>query len=104
MTAGSAGGEIDLPELWPFRGALVGAVELVPVAPRGVGRIEEGDVLGNGDLELADAIAVVDAADLLAGRLFFGGHDFGARSVDRVGEGDDANRGVARSSDLDSLE
>ena len=74
----------------------------MPVPAHRVDRVEEGDVLGDGDLEPADPVAVADAADFLARRLDpFG---FGAGAVDRVGEGNDPDRRIPRRTDLGELE
>src|SRR5260221_6829426 len=102
MALGGAGGEIDLPVLGPGRGALVAAVEAMLVAAGGVDRVEERHPLGDGDLELPDAIAVLDPADLLTRGLGFSG--FGTGRIDGVLEGDDSDRGGPRDADLDRVQ
>ena len=72
------------------------------VAAGGIDRVEEGHPLRDGDLELADPVAVRDAADLLAASGRRGARR--RRLVDRVGEGDDPHRGVPGRAHLDGLE
>ncbi len=96
------GGEVDLAVLGPAGGALGRVVEVVPVHAARVDRVEELHPLADGDLELADAVAVADVADELAGRLRL--RRFAAGLVDRVAEGDDPDRGVAGRADRDGLD
>ncbi len=92
-------GLVDLAVLGPGVGALGRVVEIVLVGALRIDGIEEGDPLADRDLELADAVAVVDRADLQA--IAGGRWRVVAGGVDRVGEGDDGRRRVAGVADRD---
>ena len=94
-----AGRHLDLAVLRPRRGALARVVETMRIAAGRVGGVEELHPLPHGDLELTDAVAVVDAADQLTAGLSLG--RFRAGLVDDVRKRDDRHRRVTGRADRD---